>query len=168
MMSSPMELVKRGSNKQKPCDNPCTPGDRYCHASLDNVLVCNDDSQWVKYAECPAGTFCHRLFMVCVKEVNPKENKSRPHGVQYSAESSNQCREGDRRCSTSFNRVDRCNSKQDWVSYHDCRKSELCNKDILECLPLTGSSNQNDPYAGGKRMPNGTAMTNGTATTMAI
>ncbi|KAH8158418.1 hypothetical protein CIB48_g9829 [Xylaria polymorpha] len=136
IISSPTELVKRDSDK-KPDTNPCTPGDRYCHSSLYNILFCNEDQQWVKYSDCPKGTFCHRLNMVCVSEVLPPAFEPDLYDQRGNDDpTSHQCKEGDRRCSTSFNRVDRCNSNHEWVTYHDCRMSELCNGYLLECLPI--------------------------------
>ncbi|KAI0869995.1 hypothetical protein GGS24DRAFT_505205 [Hypoxylon argillaceum] len=167
--SSPLEL-----RKDRPSENYCTPGDRYCHASLDEVLFCNDSRQWVRYALCQAGTFCHRLHMVCVSEIyafsdadkatftspsaspSPSPSNSTSNSTSTSTSAStphphtprdeedddpHRCKEGDRRCDTMFNRVDRCNSLHDWVTYHDCRKSETCDDVILECLPKIQTSN---------------------------
>ncbi|KAI0540262.1 hypothetical protein GGR58DRAFT_155829 [Xylaria digitata] len=128
----------------RPGSNGCTPGDRACHASLDEILFCNDDHQWASYGSCQAGTFCHRLDMVCVPIVTDPPPKS-PHKATSTPTpqshghgprgDDNQCKEGDRRCNVDFNRVDRCNSGNDWVTYHDCRKAEFCDDRILECLP---------------------------------
>ncbi|KAI1121278.1 hypothetical protein F5Y10DRAFT_288698 [Nemania abortiva] len=145
--TSPLELRKKKKEKPKPSDNNCTPGDRYCHASLEEVLFCNDYQQWVQYARCQAGTFCHRLHLVCVNEVFPSPPTTMDTTTiattgtaattiaSRTAGEPNRCKEGDRRCGATFNRVERCNSSHDWVTYHDCRKSELCDGGILECLP---------------------------------
>ncbi|KAI1823825.1 hypothetical protein F4861DRAFT_508869 [Xylaria intraflava] len=138
MNSSPVELFKRKNKDEKndPTVVLCTPGDRFCHASLSEILVCNDYQQWVTYSECGQGTFCHRLHMVCVPEVtNSSEAISQPMYWPDDDNATNTCKPGDRRCSDSFNRVDRCNEQNDWVTYHDCRKAEYCDATLLECLP---------------------------------
>ncbi|GAP88398.1 hypothetical protein SAMD00023353_2900730 [Rosellinia necatrix] len=137
ILSSSLELRK---HKKSPSPNPCTSGDRYCHGSLDQVLFCNEDRQWVKYSECPAGTFCHRLHLVCVPEPPPAAFVPRVPSERDVDAGPAQCKEGDRRCSVSFNRVDRCNRSHDWVTYHDCRKSEVCDDAIFECLPRITNS----------------------------
>ncbi|KAI1758078.1 hypothetical protein F4782DRAFT_524774 [Xylaria castorea] len=138
MTFSPTELLKRKSNA-KPDNVPCTPGDRYCHANLDYILFCNDDRQWVTYSECPKGAICHRLNMTCVTEYKPSTFLGPYlHSQHVNDDGPHQCKEGDRRCSQTFNRVDRCNSSHEWVTYHDCHQSELCDGSVLECLPLTG------------------------------
>ncbi|KAI1737405.1 hypothetical protein F4680DRAFT_468184 [Xylaria scruposa] len=155
---SPTELLKRKS-KPKPENIPCTPGDRYCHASLSNVLFCTDDRQWVTYAQCSQGTICHRLHMVCVTEAEPTDTPEPSLPSQPVDDTSfNQCKEGDRRCSGTFNRVDRCNSNREWVTYHDCHLSEECDDDLLDCLP------QRIPYAN-DMISNVTVTPNGTAIT---
>ncbi|KAJ8111817.1 hypothetical protein ONZ43_g5532 [Nemania bipapillata] len=68
---------------------------------------------------------------------SPHTSTLQPLGLGDDDDGPNQCKEGDRRCSAMFNRVDRCNSNHDWVTYHDCRRSELCDETILECLPKT-------------------------------
>ncbi|KAI0443455.1 hypothetical protein F4803DRAFT_574354 [Xylaria telfairii] len=155
IMSSPTELVERGGDK-KPDLNPCTPGDRFCHSSLFNILFCNEDQQWTKYAECPKGTFCHRLNMVCVAEILPSIFEPDLQNQQVNDDPSYKCKEGDRRCSTTFNRVDRCNGNHEWVTYHDCRKSELCNVKVSECLPI-------QDIDGKSKQPQKTATKAGTA-----
>ncbi|KAI0459225.1 hypothetical protein F5B21DRAFT_527025 [Xylaria acuta] len=153
-MSSPTELLKRKSDK-KP-DNQCTPGDRYCHASLQQVLFCNDDGQWVTYSECPQGTMCHRLHMICVPEKTSDNLGPYLHSQRADDDDPHQCKEGDRRCSETFNRVDRCNRNHEWVTYHDCRMAELCDGKLLECIPITDSE-------GSGLKPHGTVTPNGTA-----
>ncbi|KAI0483651.1 hypothetical protein F4859DRAFT_407651 [Xylaria cf. heliscus] len=155
IMSPPTELFKRKSDK-KPDSNPCTPGDRYCHASLEHILFCNDDQQWATYSQCPKGTFCHRLTMVCVREVFPDDPDR--HSQHAYDDDPHQCKEGDRRCSKTFNRVDRCNGSHEWVTYHDCRKSELCDGNVLECIPNV-DTNANGLKAHSTVKPNGTATT---------
>ncbi|KAI1190809.1 hypothetical protein F5B17DRAFT_385133 [Nemania serpens] len=147
-------------SRPSPTDSECTPGDRKCHASLDYVLFCNDDNKWLEYSQCQDGTFCHRLHMICVHEVLDSAAVFTPaptlaltspiHGVRDA-----QCKEGDRRCSLLFNRVDRCNSDDDWVTYHNCRKSELCDESTLECLPRIS-------YGGNGSMPHGPVNSNRT------
>ncbi|KAI1272054.1 hypothetical protein F5Y07DRAFT_412866 [Xylaria sp. FL0933] len=129
------ELRKRDEHK-------CTTGDRMCHADLSQILYCNEDNDFVSYAECATGMFCHRLHMICVMEVLPTSvlgstNSSHTLHTQNTVDDAddNKCTEGDRRCNPSFNHVDRCNSEQTWVTYHDCRKSETCDENLLECLP---------------------------------
>ncbi|KAI0968166.1 hypothetical protein F4678DRAFT_204606 [Xylaria arbuscula] len=148
VISPPTELRKRDD------DDKCTPGDRKCHASLEEILFCNDNHDWVSYAQCSNDTICHRLEMICVSlpstepvfayataspTLGPQDSLADSDGdddYAYGRLGTREvCKEGDRRCSQQFNRVDRCNSDQEWVSYHDCRKSELCDQIILECLP---------------------------------
>ncbi|KAI1816561.1 hypothetical protein GGS20DRAFT_537391 [Poronia punctata] len=119
----------------------CSPGDRACHADLDKVIFCNDHEKWVTYTECGSGAFCHRLFMICVPEIFPPFAQQ-PGQPEFSRPitDTNKCKEGDRRCSSSFNRVDRCNGDNEWVTYHDCRKSESCNNEMCECWPLGPSA----------------------------
>ncbi|TGJ88585.1 hypothetical protein E0Z10_g223 [Xylaria hypoxylon] len=162
VISSPVDLrKKRHINKHNPIDNHkssdngCTPGDRACYHTLDSVLFCNEDRQWVNYAQCQSGTFCHRLHMVCVAEVLDPASQSHAHELRGDNSDHPKCKEGDRRCNTNFNRVDRCNGESDWVTYHDCRTSEFCEEGILECLPKISS----DPKA---KLPGGTARFNGT------
>ncbi|KAI0103022.1 hypothetical protein GGR51DRAFT_562005 [Nemania sp. FL0031] len=145
LASFPLELRKhkhREKGKPHPSDNLCTPGDRYCHASLEEILFCNDSQQWVRYSQCQAGTFCHRLHLVCVSEIyaNSLATPIGTYTPQPYTDAPNQCKEGDRRCSSMFNRVDRCTSNREWVTYHDCRRSEFCDDVILECLPRTADS----------------------------
>ncbi|KAI1109307.1 hypothetical protein F5Y14DRAFT_432925 [Nemania sp. NC0429] len=129
---SKFNLVSKSSSS----DKACTPGDRKCHASLSYVLFCNDSNQWVTYAGCQDGTFCHRLHMICVNEVqDPATVFAAAPALDVKATAPETCKEGDRRCSLLFNRVDRCNDGHDWVTYHNCRKSELCDDTTLECLP---------------------------------
>ncbi|KAI0408425.1 hypothetical protein F4802DRAFT_618586 [Xylaria palmicola] len=174
----PAELSERKSGKHRPSINMCTPGDRFCHASLQSVLVCNDDSQWVTYADCADCTFCHRLHLICVPEIFPPnlglnytgllreedgdgdgdDDGGNDNGGSHDGDvSGSRCKEGDRRCSPKFNRVDRCNSDAEWVDYHDCRKSETCDEGVLECLPRVA-----DPALGLAVKPNATR--NATAT----
>ncbi|KAI1429772.1 hypothetical protein F5Y12DRAFT_795304 [Xylaria sp. FL1777] len=143
-ISPPSELRKKSSASFSLDDNRCTtPGDRECHGELGGVLFCNEDHKWVSYAQCAEGAVCHRLYMVCIPEVIPTLTghstlaptpTSHPFGLQDNNEE--KCKEGDRRCDKYFNRVDRCNADQDWVTYHDCRRSEFCHDIILDCLPL--------------------------------
>jgi hypothetical protein len=138
----PVFRQKRGS------DDKCTPGDRACHASLDKVLFCNHNKEWVTYSECDQGTFCHRLCMTCVTEITPTISaQAQPTEFREVDVDSDKCKEGDRRCNGSFNRVDRCNEDQEWVTYHDCRKSETCNDRVLECLPLGAGDILEPPYS---------------------
>ncbi|KAI1309273.1 hypothetical protein F5Y03DRAFT_349042 [Xylaria venustula] len=150
VISPPTELRKRDDDDD---DDKCTPGDRKCHASLEEVLFCNDNHEWVSYAQCSDDTICHRLEMICVSlpstepvayatasptlslQDKPADSNGDDDYAYGHLETRGGCKEGDRRCSEQFNRVDRCNSNQEWVSYHDCRKSELCDQIILECLP---------------------------------
>ncbi|KAF2962779.1 hypothetical protein GQX73_g10795 [Xylaria multiplex] len=139
----PDKRTVENNDKHRPNSNECTPGDRACLWSLDEILFCNDDHQWVSYSSCQAGTFCHRLHMVCVPIVTDpppksvhKETRTQSLGNGPRGDAS-QCKEGDRRCNADFNRVDRCNSGSDWVTYHDCRKAEFCDDRIFECLPYT-------------------------------
>ncbi|KAI0429094.1 hypothetical protein F5Y09DRAFT_311222 [Xylaria sp. FL1042] len=146
------ELRKKSNDK-------CTPGDRVCHANLGEVLFCNENNDWVSYAQCEAGTFCHRLHMICVPEVIPPDvldpealasaNSSQTLHLQSSKgnKDDNKCKEGDRRCDPSFHRVDRCNSEQTWVTYHDCRISERCDEDMFECFPREEPANYALPNA---------------------
>ncbi|KAI0864001.1 hypothetical protein F4860DRAFT_466683 [Xylaria cubensis] len=160
MTSPPTELLKRKSG-DKPDSIPCTPGDRFCHASLGYVLFCNDDRKWVTYTQCSQGTICHRLDMICVPENKPSTFSALCHHSPQHVDkggSSHECKEGDRRCSTTFNRVDRCNSSREWVTYHDCHQSELCDGNLLECLPLT-NSHANDIQSHGNVTHNGTDST---------
>ncbi|KAI1437129.1 hypothetical protein GGR50DRAFT_143151 [Xylaria sp. CBS 124048] len=113
----------------------CTPGDRICHFSLDEVLVCDDFQKWVTYSECAGDTFCHRLHMICVPEVIGHESISNALDSQDIRDGPKMCKPGDRRCSKKFNRVDRCNEQKDWVTYHDCRRAEFCDKQLFECMP---------------------------------
>ncbi|GAW13879.1 hypothetical protein ANO14919_032700 [Xylariales sp. No.14919] len=166
---SPTDPVKRNkkNNKHKPDNNWCTPGDRACHASLDEVLFCNDNRQWVRYSQCQRGTFCHRLFMVCVREIYAPDPKPRALEPRQDDGGRHQCKEGDRRCNANFNRVDRCNDQHDWVTYHDCRKSECCDEKIQECLPITSSDQPGDDepmVPGGLGIRNGTDISNDAAT----
>ncbi|KAI1175930.1 hypothetical protein F4777DRAFT_578540 [Nemania sp. FL0916] len=168
--AQPLELRK--IQPSRPIEHRCTSGDRACHASLEYIIFCNGNQDWVKYAECQQGTFCHRLHMVCVPEVTgpamataptpsptptrtPAPSPSEPDGDSDGDSDSDdayaslarrlrgaaardfsyQCKEGDRKCDMAFNRVDRCNERHDWVTYHDCRKSELCDEEVLDCLP---------------------------------
>ncbi|KAI1195719.1 hypothetical protein F5X97DRAFT_231175 [Nemania serpens] len=158
----PKSIMK---SKPSPSDSRCTAGDRKCHASLDYILFCNDDNQWLSYSGCQDGTFCHRLHMICVAEVvDPTAVSiaaptsafpSHTHGVRDT--SPQQCKEGDRRCSLLFNRVDRCNNDYDWVTYHNCRKSEMCDESTLECLPRIS-------YGSNGSMPHGPLKSNRTGT----
>ncbi|KAI3333883.1 hypothetical protein F4824DRAFT_470093 [Ustulina deusta] len=133
-LSPPTELRKRkGDNR-----NGCTPGDRACYHTLDEVVFCNEDHDWVPYATCEDGTFCHRLHVICVPEILTSALTSAAPTLALGHRDDDdrkECKEGDRRCDRNFNRVDRCNAGHEWVTYHDCRKSELCNEDVLECLP---------------------------------
>ncbi|KAI1159594.1 hypothetical protein F5B18DRAFT_579183 [Nemania serpens] len=135
-------------SKPSPSDSRCTPGDRQCHASLDYILFCNDNNQWLSYSGCQDGTFCHRLHMICVPEVRDPTAVSTPAHIRRVRDTDPpQCQEGDRRCSLLFNRVDRCNDDHDWVTYHNCRKSELCDEGTLECLPrISFGSNGSMPH----------------------
>ncbi|KAI8955431.1 hypothetical protein F4801DRAFT_529283 [Xylaria longipes] len=94
--------------------------------------------------------------MTCVPENIPPISELYPHGRRVSNDDPHQCKEGDRRCSRSFNRVDRCNSSREWVTYHDCLKAELCDGNVLECLPLA-NLNANELKFLGTVTPNGTA-----------
>ncbi|KAI0395523.1 hypothetical protein F5Y17DRAFT_423319 [Xylariaceae sp. FL0594] len=132
---------------QSQWDEGCTHGDRACHHSLESVLFCNHDEDWVHYTDCNPGTFCHRLFMICVPEfIPPIGSTDRPTINVKPAEDADECQEGDRRCSEFFNRVDRCNEDHEWVTYHDCRKSEVCHDDVLECWPLGPDDINPPPY----------------------
>ncbi|KAI0553115.1 hypothetical protein F4679DRAFT_531930 [Xylaria curta] len=158
MTFSPTELLKRKS-KPKPDNNPCTPGDRSCHSSLDYILFCTDDRQWVTYTQCSQGKICHRLYMVCVPEEEPTATLEPSLPSQHvDGNGSSKCKEGDRRCSNTFNRVDRCNNNREWVTYHDCHQSELCDGTLMDCLPLTNSY-ANDMMSNAMVTLNGTIAT---------
>ncbi|KAI8631078.1 hypothetical protein F5Y19DRAFT_424972 [Xylariaceae sp. FL1651] len=132
VVSSRSELSRRRKHKKpKPSQDTCTPGDRRCHYTLDHILMCDDNRQWVTYSPCKTGTFCHRLYMICVNKPIPEEWKQ-----VISTDEPVRCKGGDRRCDPSFNRVDRCNDDGEWVTYHDCLMAESCNESVLECIPL--------------------------------
>jgi len=86
--------------------------------------------------------------MICVPEFTPTiVAEAQPTEFLKIAADSDKCKEGDRRCNGSFNRVDRCNEDHEWVTYHDCRKSETCNDEVLECLPLGSGDILKPPYS---------------------